>query len=516
MTQTRFLRRHAADILISLVLFVGALVIRRPHLMLLPAFSDESLEVRWAMDIALGRRLPLTAYDSYYGPLFPYLIAGAFKVFGVGLTVPRTVIMVFGSLTASAAFWCGRVVSGRWTGAIAGCLVAVSPALVLYSSHYGWSNSLTPCFSILAVTCLYLGVQRENRRALAIGGALVALTLQTHPLTVVGWAGAAFWLIHSRRRYPWLTSYEVARCAVFFAIGYSPMLLANVLTPATSLRLAVQRTYAFAPTVDPAEYTRRLVDLLTTLVDMLAGGLAVERFPAIPAAFVVAAAVLMALVVADWVRGTRLISCIIISTILLMPWAVKLFMPRYLAFLLPISFVAAASLLVTGVRAALESQPPAQQRMGAVMMGVAGVIMLAAALWYPSRLLERYSNWALANGLSNDAYFRLLGVVSDQHACGPQLLVEEVGRPLVNPAWVGLYAVDHVLSLSGCEHALLTIEQAKLRLEGGEDGWAVLSIASVSQFSEEWHLRSQFLFGAPAGFERVPIGLYRIARRHGP
>ena len=72
----------------------------------------------------------------------------------------------------------------------------------------------------------------------------------------------------------------------------------------------------------------------------------------------------------------------------------------------------------------------------------------------------------------------------------------------MNPAWVGLYAVDHVLSLSGCEHALLTIEQAKLRLEGGEDGWAVLSIASVSQFSEEWHLRSQFLFGAPAGFEQ--------------
>ena len=300
MTQTRFLRRHAADILISLVLFVGALVMRRPHLMLLPAFSDESLEVRWAMDIALGRRLPLTAYDSYYGPLFPYLIAGAFKVFGVGLTVPRTVIMVFGSLTASATFWCGRVVSGRWTGAIAGCLVAVSPALVFYSSHYGWSNSLTPCFSILAVTCLYLGVQRENRRALAIGGVLVALTLQTHPLTVVGWAGAAFWLIHSRRRYPWLTWNEVARRAVFFAIGYSPMLLANVLTPATSLRLAVQRTYAFAPTVDPAEYTRRLVDLLTTLVDMLAGGLAVERFPAIPAAFVVAAAVL------DGTRGCRL------------------------------------------------------------------------------------------------------------------------------------------------------------------------------------------------------------------
>ena len=116
------------------------------------------------MDIALGRRLPLTAYDSYYGPLFPYLIAGAFKIFGLELTVPRTVIMVFGALTAPATFWCGRVVCGRWAGAIAGSLVVTSPTLILHSSHYGWSNSLTPFFATLAADSSSVMTYGRKRR----------------------------------------------------------------------------------------------------------------------------------------------------------------------------------------------------------------------------------------------------------------------------------------------------------------------------------------------------------------
>ena len=85
---------------------------------------------------------------------------------------------------------------------------------------------------------------------------------------------------------------------------------------------------------------------------------------------------------------------------------------------------------------------------------------------------------------------------------------------MLNPAWVGLYAVDYVLSLSGCEHALLTVEQAKVALADGTDGWAVLSTDSVSMFSADWTLRSEFVFGAPAGFDRLPIGLYKVGR-HG-
>jgi len=247
-----------------------------------------------------------------------------------------------------------------------------------------------------------------------------------------------------------------------------------------------------------------------TLVDMLAGGLLLERFPASTLAVAMAGMALLVLVIADWVRGPRLIACVLISTVVVMPWGVKLFMPRYLAFLLPMLFVAGAATLVMWGRALVESRPHREQwRIGAVVVG--GIILIAA-LWYPSRLLERYYEWALANGLSNDGYFRLLDVVSERGACGPRLVVEEVGRPLVNPAWVGLYAVDHVLSLSRCQHALLTLDQAKAVFAEGAEGWAVLSVDSLAKVPPEWSLQPEFTFGAPAGFERLPIVLYRVGR----
>src|SRR5204862_6311137 len=126
-----------------------------------------------------------TAYDAYYGPLFPYLIAAGFKCFGFLLAVPRTIVAVCGALTVTATYWMGGVVAGRWTGVLAAGLAASSPALVVYSSHYAWSNSLTPLVATLAFTVLYVGVERTSRVLLAVGGVLAALTIQTHPVTVV-------------------------------------------------------------------------------------------------------------------------------------------------------------------------------------------------------------------------------------------------------------------------------------------------------------------------------------------
>lgn len=511
-----FVRTHSTDVLISAVLFLCALWVRWPHLMLLPAFSDESLEVRWGMDIAMGRRLPLTAYDAYYGPLFPYLIAVGFKCFGFQLAVPRTIVAVCGALTVAATFWLGRLVDGRWTGVLAACMAATSPALVLYSSHYAWSNSLTPFFATLAFSSLYVGVERRNSALLAIGGVLAALTIQTHPLTAVAFAGTALWLIHSKRRDGWLAWGELARLAAWCAVGYAPMIAANVLRPLISLRLATQRTYAFVPTVSPSEYLSRLVDLVRTFVDMLAGGLAFERVPASPAAFVLAGGALMAMAVADWVKGKRMVAYSVGASVLLLPFFVKLFIPRYLAFLLPLSFVAAASAISRTLRGITEANAASSNRTRRIAGTALGCAVLLVVSAYPLRLMQRYTTWALTNGLSNEGYFRLRDVLAQRHACSRQLFVEEAGRPLTGPSWVGLYAVDYVLSLSGCEHQFLTAEKMMLALKDQEDAWVVLSNDTASRWPKEWTVDAEFLFGAPAGFERVPITLYRVRRGQRP
>ena len=153
---------------------------------------------------------------------------------------------------------------------------------------------------------LSLAVTRHDRVALAASGALAALTVQTHPIAAVAMAGAALWLLQIRRTQPWLTPRALRLPVVMFAVGYSPELLANLVRPLAGLRLGLSRTYAVAPTLRPDVYAARLVDLLRTFVDSLAGGLAFERFAAPAALTAAVAAVLAGALIVEWQHGSRL------------------------------------------------------------------------------------------------------------------------------------------------------------------------------------------------------------------
>jgi hypothetical protein len=131
---------------------------------------------------------------------------------------------------------------------------------------------------------------------------------------------------------------------------------------------------------------------------------------------------------------------------------------------------------------------------------------------YQAYAVNRYVADALARGLSNDAYFRLANSAADERACGERLFIEDVGRPLTGLAWVGLYTVDYVLTLSGCTHRLLTVDHALGALTDADEAWAVLSAATVSRWSPRWHAEPRLLMGAPAGQDLIPIGLYRLTR----
>ena len=517
--------RYSLDVLVAITLFAIALATRWPHLMAIPAFADEGLEVLWGYRIALGGHLPLTAYDAYDGPLFPYLIAAAFKLFGVRMLVPRAVVAVCGALTVPATYGFGTVVAGRWTGVVAALLVSACPALVLYSSHYAWSNSLTPLFATLAFACVYAGVVKASRAALAAGGLLAALTLQTHPITILALGGAGIWLVRSQAEHPWLTAAELRRPAAFFVVGYLPMVVGNFVRPLISLRVASGRTYAFAPSWHPAVYAARAVDLGRTFLDSLAGGLSSEHFPAPLPAAVAAAGLLCIALRVDLTRRRGFFSWMLLPSALAIPVCVKLFLPRYLTFLLPAAFVAIAAAVVPWLTSAARPRIVGWlNRTGSSGFAIALMVGLATRI-YPLGLMDRYTTWALERGLSNDGYFGLRDAVLARHACGPQLYVEDVGRPLTNPAWVGLYAVDYVLTLSGCDHRLLTVGATFRALSGdpgspgkpgGNDAWAILSNPPAVDWSQQhWRLEPAFVFGATAGQELLPITLYRISRGGG-
>lgn len=504
------MRKHAADVGIGVALVAIAMAVRWPHLMLVPAFGDESLEVQRGLEIAQGGHLSLTGHDAYYGPIFPYLIAAAFTLFGTRLLVPRAVIAVFGALTVPLTFWFGRVAGGRGAGLLAASVVLTCPALVLYSSHYAWSNSLTPFFATLACFGLYAAVERRATRLLAGSGLLVALAVQTHPLTAVPFAGAFVWLVVSRRREPWLTRAELGKALLCFGLGYSPVILENVIHPFITARVAFMRTYAFAPTLSPTRYLARLVDLVRTMCDMLSGGLAFDRVPAPTAGTVLAGVVIGVALVFDWRRGNRLILYIVLSTLLVWPAFVTLYIPRYVSFLIPIVCVAIAAAIRRVIRERSGASSVVSSRMAVsviVIAALAGVQLVAF------ESTTRYRTAAVKAGLTNEIYDRLLDVVRDRAACGDKFLVEDIGFPYADSAWVGLDAADYALALSGCDHRQLTTAKLRAAMSAEGDGWALLSSATAGAWAAEWHLTPVFVLPAPTGPDLVPLTLYRATRR---
>lgn len=323
--------------ILLVVLFSAALAVRLPNLLLVPRYIDEGVEVMWALDIAQGIRLPLTAVDAYYGPFFPYLIAGLFRVFGEGLLLPRLTTAIFGALTVTATYWLGRVMWDWRAGLIAGALALTNPVLVV-TSHYGWSNSLVPFFFTVTAVCLYAGVSRQDGKLLALSGLLAAVTLQTHPLASVGLAGMLAWFLLRRDIGAWLRRRATWLALGLFLLGYSPMIVANLGFGRSMLSDALHRQYAFAPTILPVEYAMRLVGLLRHIYNII-GDAPLDTYGALLPIGVVSACLLAGGMVLAWRRGNSLPAAVLISTVVLLPVMVRVFVEatgdRYITFLVP-------------------------------------------------------------------------------------------------------------------------------------------------------------------------------------
>jgi 4-amino-4-deoxy-L-arabinose transferase-like glycosyltransferase len=150
-------------VLVALLGIAGAA--RWPNLWLIPTFTDETIEVKLAYDIARGEAAPLTNVDPYIGALWNWALAVGFWTFGLNPWLPRLLAFFGGVATVGAAWWLGREMAGRaggrLAGIVAGLFMAGCSTHVLVNSHVAWSHATTPLWSTLGFACLLRAIRKD-------------------------------------------------------------------------------------------------------------------------------------------------------------------------------------------------------------------------------------------------------------------------------------------------------------------------------------------------------------------
>jgi len=194
----------------------------------------ETGRIARALALGLGYSSPLkfdTGPTAWMTPLYPFVLAGVFKVFGVysweSFLVISAIDCAFSALTAWVIWAIGRRVFSPSCGVTAGWIWALLPSAIFYPVVWVWDTSL----SALVMALIVLATIRlvETERTAAWGGygglwglgALVNASLVSTLPVLLGWAA---YTIRTRTR-QWMKPALVA--LLVFAVVISPWFVRN-------------------------------------------------------------------------------------------------------------------------------------------------------------------------------------------------------------------------------------------------------------------------------------------------
>jgi dolichyl-phosphate-mannose-protein mannosyltransferase len=113
-------------------------------------FAAEMGKVAGLIASGHGFTSPFSGYmgpSAWIGPVYPLLLAGVFKIFGLYTSASAFAILtlncVFGALTALTIFLIARHIFGREVAIAAAWAWAVLPYAIYWPSHLIWETSLS-------------------------------------------------------------------------------------------------------------------------------------------------------------------------------------------------------------------------------------------------------------------------------------------------------------------------------------------------------------------------------------
>jgi len=203
--------------------------------------GDDHFEFGWEMgrvgrSIAQGHGFS-SPYEGNTGPtaweppLYPYLIGGVFKVFGIYTQASAWVLLsintLFATLTCIPIFLIARRTFGERIAMWSAYGWALNPYVWYWSIHWIWDTTFTP----LVLTCIFLLAlelqEWPGLRGWALFGALYGVGALANPtmLAFLPFCGLCIWRQRYRRGLPSISG--VALSSVVFFLVLSPWVIRN-------------------------------------------------------------------------------------------------------------------------------------------------------------------------------------------------------------------------------------------------------------------------------------------------
>ena len=197
-------------------------------------FAGETGRIARSIVEGRGFSSPLhanTGPTAWMTPLYPLLLAGVFKIFGVYTKASALVMLaldsLFSALTCIPVLLIARRNFGERAAAVAGWGWAFFPYAIYFSADFIWSTTAATLFvSLIVLAALYLEESDSWRKWAAFGG-LCGVAALTDPIVLAVAAPVAGWMAFrlSRQRLPWAA--PSAAAALAFILVVSPWFVRN-------------------------------------------------------------------------------------------------------------------------------------------------------------------------------------------------------------------------------------------------------------------------------------------------
>jgi 4-amino-4-deoxy-L-arabinose transferase-like glycosyltransferase len=177
------------------------------HLYLIPANQDHAFfgfEMgRLARSIASGKGFS-QVFDAssestaWWTPVFPLLLGGIFKIFGIYSAKSALVILtlnsLFSALTCATIFFIAKETLGRMTAVWSAWAWALLPYAIYWPTHHIWETSLTALLVTIAILCTLRMVDSQSFLRWAAFGALWGFIALSNAVLLSFLPVALFWI----------------------------------------------------------------------------------------------------------------------------------------------------------------------------------------------------------------------------------------------------------------------------------------------------------------------------------